>query len=198
MKFTKIKRSKGLVVLEWLTEEGKGGLDTHEHRLSSTEDPHPTFVAALRAFIGPVLKLCELPHTWGGEALAVTGLSITHEEERGRGLVVTCQRSLADAPAPLVFNTPYLPEDAGEHGQSLPDELVEALDAVEDAARRFLNGERAQGDLFAGEGRVSPTVARAARAIEKLRPKKGSGIESVEITANGRGVRLTAHSTEAL
>jgi len=46
--------------------------------------------------------------------------------------------------------------------------------------------------------KVSPLVTRAARAIEKLRPKKGSGIESVEITSGGKGIRLTVDRTEAL
>lgn len=199
MSFTKIKLTKGQVALEWVTEEGPTRTDQHEHRLTSFELPHPGFLAAMEGFKRPVLDLLELPSMYG-DGLAVTGISITHEDDRGRGLVITCQKQVAGAPAPLIFNTPYLPEDAGEHGQSLPEKMIEALDVAVEAAGRFLQGERAQGDLFAREERVAKAAAdpRVRRAVEGLRPKKGSGIESVEITSNGKGVRLTAETTERI
>lgn len=194
MSFTKIKLTKAEVLLEWVTEEGPRRNDQHEHRFRSIEVPHPDFAAAMQAFVGPVLRLLELPAMYG-EGLTVTGLSLTHEDERGTGLVVTCQKQLAGAQAPLIFNTPYLPEDGGEHGASLPSEMLVALDEAISQAREFLNGKRAQGDLFEKDGKAADPVRQA---VERLRPKKGGSVEAVEITSGGKGVRLTATTTEKI
>lgn len=150
MGFTKIKLVRGQVALEWVTEEGPKRADQHEHRVTSFELPHPSFVEAMQAFVQPCLELLELPEDYD-EGITVSGLSITYEDERGRGLVVTLQKKLAGAPSPLIFNTPYLPEQGGEHGMSLPHDLLACLDEAEAAAGRFLQGERAQADLFSGK-----------------------------------------------
>lgn len=53
-----------------------------------------------------------------------------------------------------------------------------------------------QGELFAAAD-IAPTVVRGV--FERMRPQRGSGVESVEITSGGRGVRLHADgSTEAV
>lgn len=201
MRFTKIKLTKGETVLEWETDEGAEQLDSHEHKFRSSAAPHPDFVQAMAAFSVPALRLLELPLAYE-DNLTVSGLSFTYEEQRGRGLVVTLQKKLGGAPSPLIFNTPYLPEDGGEHNPSLPAAFAHAIDDVIAEAREFLNGKRAQGDLFAGDQRVSDTKLTtkerdaAARAIERLRPKKGEG--AVELTMDGQGVRLTHDTTEII
>ena len=56
-----------------------------------------------------------------------------------------------------------------------------------------LNAAKEQGKLFPDD--VAERVARDAGvrgAIEAMRPKHGSGVDSVELTANGKGVRLNA------
>lgn len=46
--------------------------------------------------------------------------------------------------------------------------------------------------------RITDHLGSLAEAVEGLRPQPGSGITSVEITSRGRGVRLTADTTEAV
>lgn len=145
--FTKVKNIKEGLVFEWETTEGPEKRDQGSHRLASYDLPHPDLLAALRGLISPVLRLLELPSMWAG-SVTVSGVSITYEEKRGRGAVITLQKQLTDCPAPLILNTPYLPEDAGEHGVSLPTEIQERIDAVFLEAEAFLQGKRAQGSLF--------------------------------------------------
>lgn len=153
MRFTKLKRGKDEVTLVWTTTEGPGQRDAHEHRLVSTDAPHPDLLAAFQGFVAPVLALCELPTAYGVN-LVVSGVTVTEDATKGTGCVVTCQKPLVAAEAPLIFNSPHLTEEGG-----LPQAMLRALDALGQEAQAFLAGKRAQGDLFAGaQGDDRPTV----------------------------------------
>lgn len=147
MNFTKVKHLKGSMVFEWEAEEGASGADKSEHRLTSYDEPHPDLIAAFRALVTPSLKLLDLPSVYSRD-LTVSGVSLTYEEKRGRGAVITLQKKLDSCPAPLIFNTPYLPKDAGGHQPSLPSEMNTAIDAILVEAAAFLKGKRSQGDLW--------------------------------------------------
>lgn len=147
MNFTKVKHLKGSVVLEWEAEEGVARTDKGEHRLTSYDDPHPDFLNAMRALVKPALRLLDLPDMYGKE-ITVSGVSLTYEDKRGRGAVLTLQKKLETCPAPLILNTPYLPEDGGEHGVSLPSEIRDAIDDLLLEAAQFLKGKRSQGELW--------------------------------------------------
>lgn len=147
MNFTKVKHLKGSIVFEWEAEEGATGTDKSEHRLTSYDEPHPDLIAAFRALVAPSLKLLDLPSMYSRD-LTVSGVSLTYEEKRGRGAVITLQKKLESCPAPLIFNTPYLPEDAGEHQPSLPSAMHEAIDGLLVEAAAFLKGKRAQVSPF--------------------------------------------------
>jgi hypothetical protein len=147
MNFTKVKHLKGSMVFEWEIDEGATGADKSEHRLTSYDDPHPDLIAAFRALVAPALKLLDLPSMYSRD-LTVSGVSLTYEEKRGRGAVLTLQKKLDGCPAPLIFNTPYLPQDAGEHQPSLPSAMNDAINAVLVEAAAFLKGKRSQGDLW--------------------------------------------------
>lgn len=176
-RWLKIKRKKDeakryRVFLQW--GEGREETIAITHHLSSAEPPAEGFLGALVGLIQPVLALLELPDSYGA-GMEVVGVSFTHEEERGRGAVVTCLKSVAGAQSPVVLNTPYLPETAAdENSPTLPAALASAIEALCDEAERYLDGEREQLDLL--------TLAR--ETAEDLRDGLEEG-ESVTISSPG-------------
>lgn len=145
MPFTKIKYSKGEVILQWRDEAAHS---TITHELSSSDTPRPELVTALAAFGSYILDICEFEATYARE-LTVQSVSISPSDKTGRGIVVTALKSLAGAYAPLVLNTPFLSEEASsEGGLQLPTEAVGFLDRLEAEAHRYRAGERAQQDFF--------------------------------------------------
>lgn len=149
MKFFKIKYNGEKVALSW-TEHRPGGTEI-EHNLHSGQTPAPDLPAALKRFEPFVEELLELPHEWM-DTLKVTGLSINEEEDDGRaGLVITCQKKLAGANGPLVLNNPHLrePVKLGEEGPGFfLDGMDTAIESANNAAQGFVQGKRAQKDLF--------------------------------------------------
>jgi hypothetical protein len=150
MRFKKIKFD-GLVVL--IETEDAGGAWEKATTLTSREEPHPDFTAALRAFVPAVLALCELPLAYG-DTLMVRGVSLSRDDDGNEGCVVTCLKELGTVPAPLVLNTPHVSErPQGEDGPcTMPGALAEALETLKDEAKAYVRGKRAQADLFAGAG----------------------------------------------
>ena len=72
------------------------------------------------------------------------------------------------------------------------EDFAAALNAAKDQGKLFPDPEAAHERMMAEAAR-SPEVQRA---VERLRPKPGSGIDSIEIRPGvGRGVRLNADGT---
>lgn len=150
MHVTKIKRLPNAVHITRLEVQGP---NEAEIVLKSIERPAPEFDAALRAFVDLVLALLHLPDTYR-ENLQVTGLSINYEDADERmGLVVTCQKHLPEAKAPLILNTPHLRQALD--GEVDPGFFIKGMeDALEVAigeAKAFINGRREQHDIFADQ-----------------------------------------------
>jgi hypothetical protein len=148
MKFTKIKYDGKKVELSW-NEKSKKGTEI-SHTLTSTEAPAIELKNALNAFERFVEDLLEVAPQWM-LTLKVTGLSINEEEDGRAGLVITSQKKLSGANAPLVVNTPHLREvvKLGEDGPGFfLGGMAEAIDEAATAATAFFNGKRAQRTLF--------------------------------------------------
>lgn len=148
MEIRKVKSSNGLILIR--AEEQCGEEDIRRIELESRAEPRPEFHEAMGGMISPAMNMIQAPGAWMAVA-TISGVSVTHEEERGMGAVVTILVPLECAPSPLVLNTPYLPsEDPNDSGgATLPRALREAVERVIDEAMRYLRGERAQADLFA-------------------------------------------------
>lgn len=157
-RLTKIRYRDGETTITWLEDAGDRPT-VHKHELVSREDPEPEFFTALDALVPQVLKLLELPADYGAEGhFLVQGLSLSYDKDGRRSVVVTCLRSLAGADAPLVVNTPSLPyPDLDDDKPSLTYTFAASTDDVCARAERFINGARAQQDLFAEK--VSEEVA---------------------------------------
>lgn len=151
MQFRKIKWNGTEVVLQWTESKVRG--DEIKHELTSTDAPAPSFEKAMAAFAPIVLDLLELPESYES-GLRVTGLSINVEKGDDRlGLVMTCQKEIAEANGPLVLNTPHLRERGDEDGPGFMTRDMEiALRNAELAAQQYLEGTRAQANLFEGAG----------------------------------------------
>lgn len=148
MDIRKVKSSNGVITIR--AEEQSGEEDVRRVELESRAEPRPEFHEAMGGLIRPALDMIQAPGAWMAVA-TISGVSLTHEEDRGMGAVVTLLVPLECAPSPLVLNTPYLPSEDpnGAGSPTLPPALQQAIERVILEAERYLDGERAQGDLFA-------------------------------------------------
>ncbi|MEK9505196.1 hypothetical protein [Gaopeijia maritima] len=171
MKFTKIKYNpkEPKVTIRW-EESRKGGAETLRHGIDSKDRPEPAFIDALEAFIPEVCRLLDLPADYG-KGMAVRGVSINHEEDLRRGLVITLLKGLLDANAPLIINTPHLRESDGEDsGVFASAAMIKRLDNLERMAQRYIDGHREQSDLFLGGSDLADEVAGALSDAGVLEP----------------------------
>lgn len=169
MHFTRIKFSEQAkkVTLEWTETKPSG--DSISHSLDSTDAPRPELLAALEALRPFVVKICEYAGKWG-DTIRPTGLVIS-EKDDVRGIVITATRALELTSAPLAMNTPNLVEE------KWPEGLATALETLEAEATQFVNGKRAQQELFEGNG-------KAEAEPEKPRRRKPTPDEQQEIRAH--------------
>lgn len=163
MPFSKIKHSKGATTLTRV--EDRSNTDSIEQTLTSYETPRPEFVTAMQALTSWVVRICELPINYA-EGMTIIGVSVSLGEYGG--CVVTALKKVAGANAPVVINTPHVPETAtSDAGPELPPETVRLLNELDDEALKFWNGERAQKDLF--DTPAIENEAYQAAATENLR-----------------------------
>lgn len=159
LRFTKIKYDGSKVRLEY--EKVRKDGDPDEFVLHSSDKPDPAFDAALQALAVDVVTICELIPS-DTERLKVRGVTLTHTNDI-LGVVVTALKTLNTSNAPMVINTPHLPSESysdNEDEPTTPTGMWERLVVLEAEALRYLNGERAQGDLFAeATSESEPAVA---------------------------------------
>jgi hypothetical protein len=149
-RFTKIKFDGSRVRLEYEVIRPGGG-DPDEYALSCADLPLVAFREALRALVDDVCVICEFPSLEASK-VKVLGCSITYKDGI-LGAVLTATKDLLACPAPLILNTPHLPEKPyGEGGGSvLPANTVRRVRALCVEAQRYLDGDREQGSLFRNE-----------------------------------------------
>lgn len=182
----RIKKVKYDLATVSITLADAGEKWDREEAVNSREAPHPDFVAALADLVPCVLDLCELPTDYE-EGMRVQSVSFSEDTDGNRGAVVTAIKTLADVPAPLVLNTPHVSERPNAEGAcTMPRRLSHALDVVEREARAFLDGKRAQADLF-GE-----TLRDGLQEMVNT----DAGLEYVTLSSRGRSVTLTKETGE--
>jgi hypothetical protein len=191
VKFTKVKRNPKSydITLSWVTETLGG--DVVESSLHSADLPRPEFIDAMQAFRNHVLDICELPADYAAD-LVVTGISLSENDSQGRGIVVTAQKTVARAAAPVIINTPHVPE-INEHGASLRAAAMDAIDTLVTEARLFQQGTRAQADMFAEEGKPPSKLLEAHR---KAAEKAEKAAASLTLSSGGRSVTVTSEQMQ--
>ena len=147
MRIHKVKQ-KDRVTVVYSTENKEGKVD--DYSLSCNEKPLPSFTKAMNALVDHVLEICELGDEQA-RSLTVTGVSFNYQgDEEIMGAVITAEKNLDTANAPLVLNTPHLPSrDASAHGDQpvLTPECVTDLLRLQQEAEKYVNGQRLQMQL---------------------------------------------------
>lgn len=150
-RITKAKIREGQLHVEL---EGAENDTERKITLRSMEGFHADLSAAFDALAPHVREILEMPNSLYPE-LKVTGVSWSHSEGTGvEGAVLVCQSPLETSTSPFCFNTPHLPFaqycDDG-NAPLMPDGAQDALDALRREVQAYIDGKRAQLELF---GRV--------------------------------------------
>ena len=146
---------EGRVHIEWTKTSPKGA---GEYAMTHAEKPRPEFLKSLAALAMDVIEICECDGHWNESDLEVRGASFSWTEGV-MGATITALRKLRQSNAPLVVNTPHKPAQpyaaGGDDSNCLSEECVERLTTLMDEARKYINGERAQGELFTSQQETS-------------------------------------------
>lgn len=121
----------------------------NEFEVSSKDKPLPEFLASLQALGKHVGKICELPAEYTAD-LVVRGVTVTYTKD-AIGAVITAAKKVTTSNSPFMIHTPHTSEAKGEKqdGPVLGAKTVEALETLATQALAYVDGKRAQGELFA-------------------------------------------------
>lgn len=142
----KVRLTLSKVAIDYKTPTGES------HSLECSDAPLPSFVAAIHALSALILDVLHLPSDYG-EHLTPTGLTLTDKQE-AKLVTITGKKDLPDAHAPFNIATPLRflehPETEGSYSPSLTDKQVALVEEVLEEAKKYVKGERAQGQLPLG------------------------------------------------
>jgi hypothetical protein len=134
-------------------EQDRAG-DVDEFEIVCKDKPAPEFVTALAALRTHVAEICELTDNYCQD-LEVRGASFSYGGEgKVMGATITALKTVSTARSPLCLNTPHLPSEPysdreDDETPCLSDDAAEALDHLCLAALAYVDGKRAQVELFA-------------------------------------------------
>lgn len=119
------------------------------HSVTSRDNPLPSFVKAVEGLGSLVLDILHLPTDYQ-HGLKPTGLTVTGKQ--GTQLVsIVAQKELTDCNSPFNIATPLrflsLPEEEGSYSPPLSEKQVALVDSVIKEAKKYVKGDRAQGQL---------------------------------------------------
>ncbi len=150
MRFTKIKYDGRRISLNY--EKLRTDAEPDKFFLESNEKPLPSFNAALQKLKEHIVEICEFEHKYMS-SIEVRSVTFSYGGENDTmGATITGLKTLGTANAPLVINTPHLPEEdysgnnPGAH--ILTMYCVNDLKALTEEAQRYLDGEREQESMF--------------------------------------------------
>lgn len=138
---TKVRLKKKSIHLEWTEGNDTCSRDFHEN-------PLPSFIEAIKALVPHVISLCELPPKYA-EKMTATGITVTPKGDNAFALI-TSQKQIKKGKRVLNIATPTLPMDADEENKAadhLEPEQADAIELVIAEAKRYLAGDRAQGQI---------------------------------------------------
>lgn len=147
---TKIKLGKdGRVVINYAVLLDDDRRD--EYTLSCTDAPTPEFAQTMGALSGALPAWLEVDAYYCSDMTPI-GVSLTWKHGI-MGACVTALKPLTRCNAPLVINTPHksaLPYSGTDDSMCLPGQAVEMLEKLIAHASDYIDGVRAQADLFVG------------------------------------------------
>jgi len=152
MRFTKIKKTKEDKI--YLEYQEKNSHEEYDNFMMECADaPLPDFGRSLNALAPDIGTLCELPkNSWPRITAKSVSLSYSGEKEV-MGAVISGAMELLNSNSPLNLNTPFKASGSYNDGDPDPRQVMEyqtkvRIEKLCDEAKRYLRGERLQGDLF--------------------------------------------------
>lgn len=148
LRITKVAIKADKVVIE--TEEKHGG-ETKEGVISSDQAPLPEFQKAFEALGLAMVQVMELPKKYI-DSHKLVGVTIGYEKDDGR-LTVLCMiwAQLPKFATPAKFKSPHMREHVAGSSSGdafMPISMSDQLKELISEARRYVEGERAQGTLL--------------------------------------------------
>jgi hypothetical protein len=203
MRIKRVKYDGSCVRIEYQVERGDAG-EPDEYAVACRDEPRQAFRDALAALADDVVEILELPAAYR-PGLTARGVSFSWTEvEAGivLGATITAHKHLMTAHAPLILNTPHLPEEpyspTGDDRCCLDPECVGRLRDLIAETEAYLAGSRAQGQLFDGAAAAPPRDAPQPEdaphgeeeAVELTLKRPGTAPRTVRLTAqSGRRIK---------
>lgn len=136
-----------------------------KYRFCSSEEAMPSFYNALKALGIHTVNLCELPESYV-KRVEMRSVTYTYKgEDEIMGATMSAVMNLDHSNSVLALNTPhkpsipYDPNAVEPYGDKcLTEACVDALWVLEREAQAYINGERAQIDLFAEQNESDTQV----------------------------------------
>ncbi len=154
-KIKKVKLEANKIRIEYLVPvQNADNPDDDEHSFLCAQRARPSFYDALESLTPFVAEICEQSKDWAG-TLEVKGVSFSYSNDI-MGACITALKTLEKSNSPLVINTPHKPSEpyseSGDEAMCLSDDATAALWHLQDEARAYLDGHRAQLSMnFDGE-----------------------------------------------
>lgn len=168
MRFNKIgyNEGKGSTGIEYQVARGEAFDD---YSITTAQEPHPDFKKSLEALRPVVLRISELNGVAKPEDLTVRSVSFSYHKNGSTGVIFTALRKMQKSKSPMLLNTPLKileqgAEDNNPDDEGLSDFGVEQVEKLREEATKFLQGKRAQGNLFEGQ---SETDSRAEDGYQR-------------------------------
>ena len=151
MRIKKVKITKYNQV-SMVYEDGPGNFD--EYSLTCREKARPEFYETMEALAEHVVDMCELPENYLNR-IKVRGVSFSYGgETEVMGAVISASMELKESYQALNLTTPhkasamYNPTTPDDEMQLLTGDCIEALEALQEECMAYIEGDRAQGNLF--------------------------------------------------
>lgn len=127
-------------------ENIENGLIQKEIIFKTDTERHSDFTAAANDLIPLAVSLLGLPMDYK-EGIEFRGVTFSNNEHQGMGAVVTMLKYIDGINSPFVMNTPHM-HNAEDGNSIMSTPYRKALEHLIKEAEMFLQGKRAQGDLF--------------------------------------------------
>lgn len=127
--------------------------DYDEFILNCVDKPLPAFELAMLGLRKHVLEICEMQvDDTEIMKVKVKGVSFSYSGDDVMGATISASKTLASSNAPLIINTPHKFDQPHNENQGtemcLSDDCVSVLVELLEQAEKYLDGERAQLEMF--------------------------------------------------
>ena len=146
----KIKIKGKFITLQWEHYQ-QSTKNWDGHALTSADPPRPELIEYMKKMGKHIVGICEMQESDINKVEAHS-ISMSYGED-GSGIVISGIKELEHNASPLCINTPYKPEFGPEGMEEcgMSAELQEDMDKLFDEAFRYINGDRAQQNLFTNQ-----------------------------------------------